>query len=128
MSITEAMTHASSCLITARGSLYQGFKDPCAMSFWDICADLIHARSDVTEPAPAEAIQKPDSRIEADVVVEAPRKQRARSPDKEHARRHALEYGGARQAAKSCNRCKWLLHKDKWTKQCTYVVDGKEHT
>ena len=45
VSITDAMTDASMCLISASGNLCQGFKDPCAMSFCDICADLIQPRS-----------------------------------------------------------------------------------
>ena len=131
LSITAPMTHVSMRLISAPGNLCKGFKDPCAMSlsFWDVCADLIQPRSDVTDnTAAAEAVEKPNGRVNADLVVEAPRELRTRSPDKEHARRHALEYGGALQAAKKCNRCRWLMYKAKWTKQCTYVVDGKTHT
>ena len=47
VSITEAMTHMSMCLISAEGNLCQGFKDPCAMTFCDICADLIQPGGDV---------------------------------------------------------------------------------
>ena len=83
VSITEAMTHVSMRLISAPDNLWQGFQDPCAMSFWGICADVIQPRNDITEnTAAAEAIQKHNSRINADVIVEAPRKQRVRSPDK----------------------------------------------
>ncbi len=99
------------------------------MSFWTICADLLQPPSGANDKAAsAEAIDKPDSTSDTNVVAKAPKEQRAKSPDNDHARRTALEYGNARKAAKSCNRCKWLLHRKQWTEKCTYVVDGRAHT